>query len=152
MLNRSASCVAHEVARNTVGASYDVGCAAAVSHARRRHGPIKLRPTRRVWCRVRVLMGQGWSPDQVARRLRKMSPDDDVASQMSYETIYCASYALPRGELRNELTAQLRLAHKARKPRGRGEDRRGQLPNRTSIHLRPLRLRRVWCQAVGSGI
>lgn len=137
MVNRSASCVAHEVARNTVGASYDVGCNTAVSHARRRHGLIKPRLTRRVWCRVGMLMGQGWSPEQVAGRLRKKSPHD-VASQMSHETIYCTSPALPRGELRNELTAQLRLAHNARKPRGRGEDRRGQSPNRTSIYLRPI--------------
>ena len=71
-------------------------------------------------------MTLGWSPEQVAGRLRKMNPDD-VASQVSHETIYCAIYALPRSELRKELIAQLRLVHKARKLLARGEDRRGHL-------------------------
>jgi IS30 family transposase len=66
-----------------------------------------------------------------------MNPDDP-ALHVSHETIYCAIYAVPRGELRNELIAQLRFAHKARMPRARGQDRRGTLPNMTSIHQRPI--------------
>jgi IS30 family transposase len=82
-------------------------------------------------------MAQGWSPEQIAGRLRRMHPDDS-SFHVSHETIYCAIYALPRGELRKELIAQLRFAHKTRMPRARGQDRRGQLPNMTSIHLRPI--------------
>jgi IS30 family transposase len=63
---------------------------------------------------------------------------DDPEWRVSHETIYCAIYALPRGELRRELTALLRHAHKARLPRSRGQDHRGQLPNMRSIHLRPI--------------
>jgi IS30 family transposase len=66
-----------------------------------------------------------------------MNPDDP-ALHVSHETIYCAIYAVPRGELRSELIAQLRFAHKARMPRARGQDRRGTLPNMTSIHQRPI--------------
>jgi IS30 family transposase len=58
--------------------------------------------------------------------------------RVSHETIYYAIYALPRGELKRELIALLRHAHKARLPRSRDKDRRGQLPNMRSIHLRPI--------------
>ena len=44
---------------------------------------------------------------------------------------------LPRGTLRSELLAALRQARKARRPRARGIDRRGQIPNMTPIAERP---------------
>jgi transposase, IS30 family len=40
---------------------------------------------------------------------------------------------LPRGALRSELLAALRQARKTRRPRARGIDRRGQIPNMTPI-------------------
>ncbi|GHT84076.1 hypothetical protein AGMMS49543_13200 [Betaproteobacteria bacterium] len=63
---------------------------------------------------------------------------DEPGWHLSHETIYRALYALPRGQLRRELIAQLRFAHKRRKSRSGGKDRRGSLPNMTSIHLRPV--------------
>lgn len=65
-----------------------------------------------------------------------MNPDEPTL-QVSHETIYTALYAMPRGALRTELIACLRQARKSRRPRARGEDRRGTIPNMTSIHLRP---------------
>ena len=53
-------------------------------------------------------------------------------------SIYVALYVLPRGTLRQELLAALRQARKARRPRSRGTDRRGQIPNMTPIAARPL--------------
>lgn len=44
---------------------------------------------------------------------------------------------MPRGALRSELLAALRQARKARRPRTRGRDRRGQMPNMTPIAERP---------------
>jgi IS30 family transposase len=52
--------------------------------------------------------------------------------QVSHETIYTAIYAHPRGELRRQLIACLRRGHRAR-----GTDRRWQIPEMVSIHLRP---------------
>ena len=46
-------------------------------------------------------------------------------------------YAMPRGALRSELIACLRQSRKSRRPRARGADRRGTIPNMTSIHDRP---------------
>ena len=55
---------------------------------------------------------------------------------MSHETIYNCTYAMPVGELRKELIASLRHAHNKRLPRSKGKDRRGQIPNMLSIHVR----------------
>jgi IS30 family transposase len=56
---------------------------------------------------------------------------------VSHETIYNCIYALPVGELRKELIATLRHAHNKRVPRSKGQDRRGQIPDMLSIHVRP---------------
>jgi len=58
--------------------------------------------------------------------------------RISRETIYTAIYAMPRGELRTEVIGLLRKSHKTRRPRARGEDRRGLIPNMTSIDERPV--------------
>ena len=56
---------------------------------------------------------------------------------MSHETIYNAIYAYPRGELRRQLIALLRQGKSTRRPRSAGQDRRGQIPEMVSIHVRP---------------
>ena len=60
-----------------------------------------------------------------------------MREHLSTETIYAGLYVLPRGALRSELVAALRQARKARRPRVRGTDRRGQIPNMTPIDERP---------------
>lgn len=60
-----------------------------------------------------------------------------MSRQASHETIYAAINLQHRGQLRKELLSYLRQAHKARRPRSRGRDRRGQIPNMVSIHDRP---------------
>ena len=56
---------------------------------------------------------------------------------MSHETIYNCIYAQPVGELRKELIAALRQAKNKRLPRSKGKDRRGQISDMLSIHMRP---------------
>ena len=77
-----------------------------------------------------------WSPQQISGTLKRIWPRDP-SMHVSHETIYNAIYARPRGELRRELVACLRQAHSTRKPRTRGQDRRGQLADMLSIHVRP---------------
>ena len=60
-----------------------------------------------------------------------------MGTHLSAETIYAALYVLPRGALHSELLAVLRQARKARRPRGRGTDRHGHIPNMTPIAERP---------------
>ena len=62
---------------------------------------------------------------------------DEPERHVSHETIYTAIYAQPRGELRKQLVACLRHGRSTRMPRSRGEDRRGQIPDMVSIHVRP---------------
>ncbi len=62
---------------------------------------------------------------------------NDASIHVSHETIYKAIYLIPRGELRRALVACLRQGRSTRKPRTRGEDRRGKIPDMQSIHVRP---------------
>ncbi|MEC5218562.1 IS30 family transposase [Actimicrobium sp. GrIS 1.19] len=62
---------------------------------------------------------------------------DDPHLRVSHETIYTALYAMPRGELRRDLIACLRQGNDARRPRSRGTDRRGSIPEMQSLHIRP---------------
>jgi IS30 family transposase len=68
-----------------------------------------------------------------ANSARMATPERHV----SHETIYTAIYAQPRGELRRQLIACLRHGRSTRLPRSRGTDRRGQIPEMVSIHVRP---------------
>lgn len=83
-----------------------------------------------------TLLEWRWSPQQIAGTLKRMFPDQ-AERQVSHETIYTAIYAHPRGELRRQLIACLRHGRTTRLPRSRGVDRRGQIPEMVSIHVRP---------------
>ena len=89
-----------------------------------------------LWGLVERLLREQHSPEQIAGILQRMHPDQPTL-QVSHETIYTALYAMPRGALRSELLACLRQARKSRRPRARGEDRRGTIPDMISIHQRP---------------
>lgn len=80
--------------------------------------------------------GAGLLPEQIAGRLQRAYLND-MRKHLSTETIYAGLYVLPRGALQSELLAARRQARKARRPRARGTDRRGQIPNMTSIAARP---------------
>ena len=104
------------------------------SHARRGHR--KLRPDTPLFAQVATHLREGWSPSQIAGRLRRMEPADRRSSAC-HETIYVALYALPRGELRRDLLACLRQGRQKRRPRSRGADRRGFVPENLRIAERP---------------
>ena len=106
---------------------------------------IKARKPRRLfegsalWNSVETLLREFKSPEQIAGILKRMYRDDK-ALQVSHETIYTAIYAMPRGALRKDLIACLRQSRKSRRPRARGSDRRGKIPNMVSIHERPAEI------------
>jgi IS30 family transposase len=135
-LGRSASTISREWARNGASVAYDALSAQTGYRRRRRRGHHKLAPGTPLWRSVVMDLYRGWSPEQIAGRRKTMYPDEPT-QRVSHETIYLALYALPRGELRKALLAQLRQGHAARRPRGRGQDRRGGLKNMTAIHDRP---------------
>ena len=139
-LSRAPSSISREVNRNLLAtpASYDpvragarAKCMKQVVRQRR-----KLAPDTPLCGVVDYLLRKLWSPEQIGGTLRRMYPNDP-AKRASPETIYTALYAMPRGELRRDLIACLLQGKELRRPRSRGDDRRGQLPAMQSIHLRP---------------
>ncbi len=79
------------------------------------------------------------SPEQIAGTLKRMAPAL-APVRLSHQAIYQAIYAMPRGELRTEAIALWRHGHNKRRPRARGKDRRGQIPNMVSISERPAEI------------
>lgn len=137
VLRRAPSTVSCESKRHTRGHPYRA-CTAQTLAATRACQPRRLRKLRDpwLWAYVQTHLRQGCSPEQIAGRLRHAYPGD-MRKHLSAETIYVALYVLPRGVLRTELLTALRQARKARRPRSRGIDRRGPIPNMTSIADRP---------------
>jgi IS30 family transposase len=96
----------------------------------------RLQPGNVLWKSVIAYLKGGYSPEQIAGTLKVVNADYP-SLQVSHETIYSAIYLMPRGELRTEVIGWLRFGHTKRKPRARGEDRRGHIPAMVSIHDRP---------------
>jgi transposase, IS30 family len=138
-LGRSASTVSRELARNTcptagyASAPAQTRCTSRREAARPR---AKLHVQSVAWSVVLTLLEWKWSPQQISGTLKRMWPNDPTL-HVSHETIYTAIYAQPRGELRRQLIACLRHGHSTRLSRTRGADRRGQIPDMVSIHVRP---------------
>jgi transposase, IS30 family len=131
------STVSREVWRGRGGERYDAVTAGAEARKRRRGRRRKLGEGSVLLGEVRRGLLQGWSPAQIAGRLKRMHLDEP-AERVSHETIYAYIYAEPRGELRQTLIRALRQSHKKRLPRSRGQDRRGRLHEMVSIHERPI--------------
>jgi IS30 family transposase len=77
-----------------------------------------------------------WSPEQISARL-KAEHAGEPELQVSHETIYQSLYIQSRGELRRQLTENLRTKRTARKRRGRGLGARGRISGMVPIAERP---------------
>ena len=139
MLGRPVSTISREFKRNTLPATaYGSHLAQLACEGRRQAArpASKLNMQGVAWNVIRTLLDWKWSPQQIASTLKRVFPDEPE-HHVSHETIYTAIYAQPRGELRRQLIACLRHGHSTRMPRTRGNDRRGQIPEMVSIHVRP---------------
>ncbi|NTU41919.1 MAG: IS30 family transposase [Nitrospirales bacterium] len=139
-LKRAASSISRELSRNAgAGVPYDAAQAGERARAQR----FKCKRTPKLACGTALFgtveehLRKGWSPEQIAGTLKRMHPGDKERT-VSHETIYNAIYIMPRGELRKELISCLRQAKGKRRPRSRGADRRGQIPDMASIDIRPV--------------
>ena len=138
-LCRAPSTISRELSRNAdeVG-GYDAR-AAGVRARRMRFKPRrtpKLAPHTVLFGVVEHYLREGWSPEQIAGTLKRVWPQNRERT-VSHETLYNALYVMPRGALRAELIACLCHGRGGRRPRSRGEDRRGRIPDMTSLHARP---------------
>ena len=139
VLCRPASTISREIRRNSCATLGYTSDTARTLHAQRRRAA---RPTAKLdvdsvaWRVVLTLLDWKWSPQQIAATLKRVFPNQPER-HVSHETIYTAIYAQPRGELRRQIVACLRQGRSTRMPRSRGNDRRGQIPEMVSIHVRP---------------
>ena len=140
LMNRSPSTVSREIRRNrNAQGEYVADDAQRLMHTRR----VVCRPAKRLvpgnelFELVAHLLRQRFSPEQIAGKLRTMKSPSFEDAYVCRETIYNAIYALPVGELRKELIICLRQGKTTRRPRSGGVDRRGQIPDMVSIHVRP---------------
>ncbi len=137
-INRAVSTVSREIGRNAGSWRY-YRAAPAQRRAQWRRARCR---TRRMDADERLrgwVLGHlrlCWSPQQIDSRLKQTFPYDRTM-RMSHEALYTYLYVLPRGELRKELLGYLRQHRKTRRPRSRGSDRRGQIPDMISIEERP---------------
>jgi IS30 family transposase len=81
-------------------------------------------------------LNKRWTPEQIAKRLRKLYPLD-VTMQISHESIYSYLYLWPRGELRKIVLKCLRRKHKYRRVYGKVHKRRHAIQDFISIEERP---------------
>ena len=108
---------------------------AAAGRARRKLGSDFGSPA---WRHVLGGLRTGWSPQQIAGRLKQSSSGQPPSAlYVCHETIYCAIHAMPRGALRTELVSLLRRSQAGRMPRTRGSARFTGVQDMTNISLRP---------------
>ena len=138
-LSRVPSTISRELKKNCPdGQKYEAAAAGERARERRyqrRRWP-KLGPHTVLFGVVEYFLRDRWSPEQIAGTLRNRYPDEPE-KRVSHETIYNALYVMPKGELRTELLGCLRQARRIRRPRATGEDRRGQIQDMVSLHVRP---------------
>jgi len=77
-----------------------------------------------------------WSPEQIAKRLPLMYPND-MAMRISHETIYAYVYVHPRRHLKRQLLFYLRRKHKYRRIRNKERRRTQPIQDFISIDERP---------------
>lgn len=95
--------------------------------------PRKLEANAALAALVQEGLEKEWSPEQIAKRLRKETPDNPQM-QVSHETIYKALYIQGRGTLRKELKRHLRQ----RKPRRqKPREKLSRIPDMVNISERP---------------
>jgi IS30 family transposase len=139
-LGRSPSTISREIRRQPLHGELVYEATRAMQHARvsrwRCRNRRKLLPGNALFRTLSRWLHRGWSPAQIAGRLKRMHPEDPER-RVSHETIYHSLYVLPRGELRRELLACLRQGHQNRWPRSRGTKRRDRLPEELRIAARP---------------
>lgn len=109
---------------------------ADVAERQRRVGKRKLVLNRRLFGVVKAKLKLRWSPQQIARYLKRHYEFSSM--QISAEAIYSYVYVFLRRELRAEFTLELRRAQKKRRKRGRSaKGQTSNLDDMTLIDERP---------------
>ena len=81
-------------------------------------------------------LAKNWSPEQIAKRLIILYPDD-MSMRVSHETIYSYIYVRPRGTFKRRLISYRRRSHKYRRKNSGRRGKRGGIQDYLSIEERP---------------
>jgi IS30 family transposase len=101
----------------------------------RRAKETKLARSPRLLAEVVAGLEQFWSPQQISARLKRDHPEDQEL-RISHETIYRSLYLQSRGELRRQLSKNLRTGRSTRREQGRASTR-GRIMDMIPISARP---------------
>lgn len=130
ILGVSPSTVSRELRRNSGQRGYRPHQAHQKALARRQHKARATKMTPPVIARVEALIGQDWSPEQVAGRLHR-----EEGVRLSPERIY--QHLRADRQAGGTLWSHLRHSGKKRKKRYGKPDARGHIKDRVSIDVRP---------------
>lgn len=138
IINRSHTTVLKELRR--CGTRFEYSPSKAHSHARGldpKRGRKRILDSRpQVFEEVLKKLFLKFSPEQISKTIKKEYADEPLR-WISHESIYRYIYAFPRGELRKVFTSFLRSRRRCRKDRTHIHNKRGQIPEATSIAERP---------------
>jgi IS30 family transposase len=139
-IGRDPATVSRELRRNSTPSPrrYRALSAHILACQRARRGkPRKLVPGSPVRTEVAEGLRLGWSPGQIAGRLKRDHPGC-AELQVSHETIYQALFVQGKGSLRAEVAAAMRCGKaRRRRPRSRPRPGNGTMPGMISISDRP---------------
>jgi len=135
-LGRHRSTIGREIARCGGRARYrPLRAERLAGELARRPKQSKLAACPELLAAVQAGLEQRWSPEQISARLRRDHPYRE-AMRISHETIYRSLYVQSRGELRRQLTGELRTGRSTRRSRTRTE-LRGRISDMVPIAERP---------------
>lgn len=130
IIGKHKSTICREIARNSGGRGYRPIQAQRLCD-QRKQGKYAGRFTASDWHLVEYLLCEHhWSPEQICLRLK-----DDGILEISHERIY--QHIILDKQTGGDLHTYLRERVKRRKRYGGGKERRGTIPNQTSIEERP---------------
>jgi IS30 family transposase len=134
-LNRKPSSITREIAKGMDNGMYNPVIAEAGHLEARRNQRPRLKTTDEAWAIIKPQLEKRWSPEEVAKWLKKEYPDYAVSGK----TIYNYIFFHMKGELKKLALQDLRLRGKARK-KGKEGEKRGKIPGMTLIDTRPAEI------------
>jgi IS30 family transposase len=137
-LGRNTSTIGREIERNSLGSIYEPLHAHGKAIRRRLNAykakhPLK---NKKVFAYVIDHLRSGWSPEQISGRLKLVDHPNDTTWHICHETIYRFIYSVKQKD--KMYWEYLRRKQVRRRKRNGRKSQRVRIPDRVSIHQRPV--------------